>query len=107
VRLDAAIQFDWGSEPPVSGLPADRFSVRWTRAITAEQGTYRFTVQANHSVRVSVDGNWLYSQAGADQAETHEFQANLAAGRHVILVEYVAGTGPAIVRFNYQLVAQP
>jgi hypothetical protein len=102
VRLDAAIQFDWGTEPPIGGLPADGFSIQWTRAITAVQGTYRFTVQAGGSARVSIDGNWLYNQAGANQAEVREFEVNLAAGRHVIVVQYFAGTGPAIIRFDYR-----
>ena len=107
VRADAAIQFDWGTAAPSGGLPSDHFSVRWTRAITAEQGLYRFTVQADDSVRVAVDGNWLLTQAESPQVEAREFEMNLTAGRHVIVVEYFENEGPSAIRFDYQLAAQP
>jgi len=107
VRVDAAIQFDWGTESPISGLPTDHFSVRWTRAITAEQGLYRFTVQADDGVRISVDGNWLLTQAEVIQAEPREAEMNLTAGRHVIVVEYFENEGPSAIRFDYQLATQP
>jgi hypothetical protein len=107
VRVDVAIQFDWGTESPISGLPTDHFSVRWTRAITAEQGLYRFTVQADDGVRISVDGNWLLTQAEVIQAEPREAEMNLTAGRHVIVVEYFENEGPSAIRFDYQLATQP
>jgi hypothetical protein len=81
--------------------------VRWTRAITAEQGLYRFTVRADDGVRVSVDGNWLVNQAEGAEAEPREAEMNLTAGRHVIVVEYFENEGPSAVQFDYRLVAQP
>ena len=107
VRQDAAIQFDWGTESPMSGLPSDHFSVRWTRALVLEQGTYRFTMQADDSVRVAVDGNWLLTQAESPHVENREFEMNLAAGRHVVVVEYFENEGTSTIRFDYQLIAQP
>ncbi|MCA9956409.1 MAG: hypothetical protein KC434_16890, partial [Anaerolineales bacterium] len=43
VRDDANINFNWGSGIPDNGLPADNFSVRWTRTINFPAGSYRFT----------------------------------------------------------------
>ena len=28
-RVDSVVDFDWGRNAPATGLPADRFSVRW------------------------------------------------------------------------------
>ena len=106
VRLDAAIQFDWGAAAPGTGLPNDHFSVRWTRAITAEQGVYRFKLQADDSVRVAVDGNWLFNQAESPQVEAREFEVNLAAGQHVLVVEYFENEGPSTIRVDYQVAVQ-
>jgi hypothetical protein len=52
VRNDVAVDFNWGSDSPVSGLPADNFSVRWTRAWTANEGRYRFHLLADDGVRL-------------------------------------------------------
>jgi hypothetical protein len=38
VRRDAAINFDWGTAAPRPGIPADGFSVRWTRSLVFEEG---------------------------------------------------------------------
>ena len=38
VRNDGAIDFDWGHDAPTPELPADRFSVHWTRVAVLEEG---------------------------------------------------------------------
>lgn len=41
-RTDAQVFFHWGGNPPVEGLPAHNWSVRWTGRLTApESGAYR------------------------------------------------------------------
>ena len=93
-----------GEQEP-SGVPSRVLSDQQLEGCRSEERAG--TVQASDSVRVSIDGNWLYNQAGANQAEVREFEVNLAAGRHVIVVQYFAGTGPAIIRFDYQPAGQP
>ena len=52
VRNDAAVDFDWGANAPAPGVPADRFSVRWTRTLAFAQGPYRFVARADDGIRL-------------------------------------------------------
>ena len=53
-RYDDAVNFDWGAGSPDEDLPADNFSVRWTRDEWFVGGTFRFTVLADDGVRLWV-----------------------------------------------------
>jgi hypothetical protein len=59
VRDDGAgiLNFDWGGGSPGSdcGIGSDRFSVRWTRDVYLNAGTYRFTVTSDDGFRLFVD----------------------------------------------------
>ncbi len=89
VRDDGAIDFDWGSGSPDPSLPADNFSVRWTRTLGFNAGTYRFFTSTDDGVRVWVDGN-LVVDAWIDQSmsQTRTGDIYLASGQHKIVVEY-------------------
>lgn len=89
VRNDGAIDFDWGNGSPDPSLPADNFSVRWTRTLGFNAGTYRFFASADDGVRVWVDGK-LVIDAWVDQSmsRTHTGDIYLASGQHTIVVEY-------------------
>ena len=52
VRNDAEINFNWGGSAPSTSLPADGFSVRWTRHVPFQGGSYRFYVRSDDGVRV-------------------------------------------------------
>ncbi len=89
VRSDGAIDFDWDSGSPDPTVPADNFSVRWTRTLSFNAGTYRFLTSTDDGVRVLVDGGLLVD-AWYDQKlpNTHTGEIYLAAGRHTITIEY-------------------
>ena len=96
VRADSAIDFDWGNGSPDPALPADYFSVRWTRTLGFDAGTHRFFTSTDDGVRVWVDGNLLID-AWNDQKlpNTHTSDVYLAAGQHTIVVEYYEHGGEA------------
>ena len=52
-RDDASVNFDWAAAAPITGVPADNFSVRWTRTQNFTAGNYRFEVQAVNKVGAS------------------------------------------------------
>ena len=56
VRDDATLDFDWGAGQPATNMPADNWSARWTKTVTLEAGTYRFSAFTDDGVRVLVDG---------------------------------------------------
>jgi hypothetical protein len=96
VRADPAIDFDWGDGSPDPALPPDNFSVRWSRTLGFEAGTYRFYSSTDDGVRVYVDG-YRIIDAWHDQKlpNTHTGDMTLANGQHTILVEYYEHGGEA------------
>ena len=86
VRNDASINFDWGEGSPAAGLPADNFSVRWTRKVYFQAGTYRFTAQADDGVRLWVDGKLVIDE-WHDGSASYSGDVTLTEGKHKIRME--------------------
>jgi hypothetical protein len=98
VRNDAAIDFDWGGGAPAVGLPADNFSVRWTRQILFERGIYRLHARSDDGVRVFVDGRRVINEWHDSSGESYTVDLELD-GRHRVVVEYYEHTGQALAKF--------
>ncbi|MGC9396463.1 MAG: PA14 domain-containing protein [Anaerolineae bacterium] len=95
-RYDAAIDFDWENGSPDSAVPADNFSVRWSRTLGFEAGTYRFYASCDDGVRIYVDGQ-LVINAWQNQKlpNTRSGDIALSAGQHTVVVEYYEEGGLA------------
>ncbi len=96
-RDDASITFDWGSGAPMTGLPVDNFSVRWTRTQTYNAGTYTFTLGTDDGGRLYVDGALLINRWVDQGYPTPQPTASkvLSAGSHKVVVEYYERGGSA------------
>ena len=106
-RNDASIDFSWGTGSPAPGMPADRFSVRWTRTINFAPGTYRFTVTADDGVRVWIDNVVLVDRWIDQPSTTYTVDAQIAAGNHVVMMEYYENGGGATAKLSYSLITSP
>ena len=86
-RVDAKVDFSWGTGSPTSAIGADTFSARWTGSVVPTKSeTYTFYTNSDDGVRVWVDG-----RLAIDSWTPHESKvdvAPLAPGRHDIRVEY-------------------
>jgi prepilin-type N-terminal cleavage/methylation domain-containing protein len=94
-RDDAGIDFNWSTNAPMAALPADRFSVRWTRTQAFAAGPYTFTLGTDDGGRLYIDGalvldRWVYQSYPTPQPAV---TTTLAAGAHTIVVEYFEGNG--------------
>jgi hypothetical protein len=79
-RIDAEVNFDWGTESPIPGkLEPHEFSVRWQGSVLApDSGEYEFILRTEHAARLwinddehpLIDG---YVRATSDK----EFRANI------------------------------
>jgi len=96
VRYDPAIDFDWNTGSPDPGIPSDNFSVRWTRTLGFEAGTYRFFASTDDGGRIFVDDR-LVVDAWYDQKlpNTHTGDLTLNGGQHTVEVIYYEHGGEA------------
>lgn len=104
VRNDSAINFDWGTGSPASGVNSDNFSARWTRSVHfPTSGTYVFSATADDGVRVWVDSVLVIDRWILQARTTHTGSIYLAAGAHQVKVEYFEATGQAVCVVNWAL----
>ncbi len=102
VRDDAAIAFDWEGSP-APGLPADNFSVRWTRTIgVATAGTYRLSTVTDDGVRLYVDGVLRIDKWFNQGSTQYVSDLALTAGEHTVVMEYFEATGWATAKLSVQ-----
>ncbi len=102
VRNDAEIKFNWARGSPAPGLPADGFSVRWTRSVTFDEGTYRFHVGVDDGSRVFVDGAPLVNTWHDGGLRSVEGDYRLSAGYHTLTVEYYERAGEAFMQLWWE-----
>jgi hypothetical protein len=103
-RADSSINFNWGAGAPDARLPADEFSVRWTRTVTFEAGSYRFNAEADDGIRLYLDGALILDQWRDQPAATYSVERALTAGAHNLRVEYYERAGGAVARVWWERV---
>jgi hypothetical protein len=101
IRQDAAVDFNWGSGSPGTGVPADNFSARWQRYVSFDANTYRFTVFTDDGVRLWVDDKLLIEAWQDPQVTTYSADISLAQGYHRVRLEYYEASGGAAVRLSW------
>ncbi len=105
IRDDERIDFDWGNGSPASDVPADNFSVRWTRTVEeVPAGTYRLNGRFDNRVRIWIDDVLVVDQWRESPVRTVNVDVNVAAGVHVLKVEYGHLTGSAVAQLSAQYI---
>ena len=100
-----AVDFNWASGSPGSGVSSNNFSVRWTGTVyAATTGSYRFQTSSDDGVRVWVNGVQVINNWTDHGATTNTSAAiSLTAGQFVtIKVEYYEKGGQAVMRLRWQ-----
>lgn len=97
VRNDVQVNFNWGLDSPDPKVPADNFSVRWTRRLNFEAGDYIFQARTSDGVRIYLDNilvlnEWRDTEGYPTYASRFN---NLGAGPHTVTVEYYERGGIA------------
>lgn len=100
IRDDPNLDFNWILDSPAPGIPADNFTVRWTRPLDfGEDGDYRFFADADDGVKLYVDGWLVIDEWNTDQAEVHSgVFADIQRGIHTVTVEYFESGGYARIK---------
>lgn len=102
VRNDGVIDFNWGQGAPASAIPNNDFSVRWTRSLTFDEGTYRFTATVDDGVRVWLDGDLIIDQWRDTSLTSYSVERNVSGGTHTLRVEYYDNENVATIRFGWE-----
>lgn len=96
-RMDPDIGFEWKLGSPAPGIPPDYFSVRWTRKISFDKGTYAFCAMADDGVRLYVDGVRIVDEWHPSNGLSYCGTTELAKGAHEVKVEYYEDGGQALI----------
>jgi len=107
VRDDGAefINFEWAGGSPGTrcGIGSDNFSVRWTRKIYFNGGTYYFTVTTDDGFRLFVDNRLVLDKWFDQPPTTYIVDVPLSAGNHTIRMEYYQATGQAVASLSWKM----
>ena len=98
VRQDAEVAFDWQEESPDAELPADNFSVRWTKRAWFEDALYTFYATMDDGMRVYVDDELLIDEWRDRAAREVTASRHMSAGAHEVRVEYYERGHMALAR---------
>jgi hypothetical protein len=92
------LEVDWELEPPVEGLPAGNYSVRWSTTREFVGGPHRFSLNARGAMRLFVGGARVIQQW---QPGWHEEEIIIALrpGLHRVVIEYAPGREAAELAF--------
>jgi len=107
-RVDATVNFNWGSGSPDPSIGADTFSVRWTGQVEPLYSeTYTFYTTSDDGVRLWVDSQ-LVVDSWIDQGPTeHSGTIALTAGvKYDIQMDYYENGGGAVAELRWSSASQ-
>jgi len=99
-----AVDFDWGTGSPGSGIAADNFSVRWSGTmLVPATGSYAFQTYSDDGIRVWVNGVQVINHWNDHSPATDTSTGvSLAAGQVVaVVVEFYENGGGAVARLRW------
>lgn len=104
VRDDPALDFNWASASPGPNVPADNFSVRWSRPFEfAEQGDYRFWADVDDGVKLYLDGWLIIDEWNTNPYVLHSGTfADIKPGLHTLTVEFFEAAGDAHIKVWFE-----
>ncbi|WP_329119625.1 fibronectin type III domain-containing protein [Streptomyces sp. NBC_01465] len=100
---DDAINQNYRSASPLSGIAKDNFSMRWT--VTRDFGSggpFAFAAESQDGIRVYVDNVRkidLWKNVATTQKKT--LNLTIPKGKHTLRIDFAAWTGNANVKFSY------
>lgn len=96
---DEFINFEWPGSPG-PGVNEDGFSVRWTRSILLNAGTYRFSLTRDNGMRFYFDEVLVYDEWTNTVDEDVFIFDDVATGNHTMRVEMYESAGTATAIFE-------
>jgi len=101
IRDDEELDFSWGDAAPAPQVPADGFSVRWTRTLTFTEGLYHFEATVDDGMRLYVDNVRVVDAWVDGPPRVVSGTYYLEAGAHPVRVEYYERAGQATFQLSW------
>ncbi|MDD7793467.1 TIM-barrel domain-containing protein [Clostridium sp. 'White wine YQ'] len=102
-RTDSSVNFNWGTNSPASGVPADNFSARWTGNITVGDQDAILATTIDDGVRMYIDDKLVIDAWGPHDSSTLDANVSLAKGTtHSIKIEYNEGSRNALISLKWR-----
>lgn len=98
---------NWTSGGPDAGVGADGFTAQYNASLRLLGGDYRFTLKADDSVRLWIDGVLVVdgNAAAATATRTLTTDLSLAAGAHTVRLQYTDISSSAAVDLSFKRLA--
>ncbi len=103
VRDDPVIDFAWYGESPAPEINHDHFSIRWTRRMDFEEGTYQFIIFRDNGARLWIDDVLVFEEWDSGRYE-RKFEYDVSSGPHNIRYEVNEIDGWADARLGWELI---
>ncbi|MGH9023578.1 MAG: PA14 domain-containing protein, partial [Acidimicrobiia bacterium] len=102
-HASGALDRDWATGSPATGVPADGWSALFAGTITLPStGTYEFWFDTDGGVRLYLDDELIGDEwAFGGGTTTHRSVTGAAAGKHRIQVEYFDAAGSASLTLRW------
>lgn len=107
VRNDPSINFNWGTGAAAPALPADNFSVRWSRTLPFAEGLYRFHAIIDDGLRLYIDDVLViddWRDGGWREVASERW---LSAANHHLRIDYYEHTGSAVAQGWWERIVAP
>lgn len=101
------LRFDWNGAPPAPGVPGAFFSARFSQVRYFPAGVYQFVARVDDGIRIYLDGNLIMNEFREQSTRTFTANANLGAGNHSIVIEYVQYGGTSNVSLYWDFLGDP
>jgi beta-glucosidase len=104
-RTDPNVNFLWGGQPPMSGMPGNGWSAKWTGTLKPPTtGTYQFALTSDDGSRLFINGQQVIGNWANQPPTTKTASVSLTAGQPVsIEVDYFQDGGGSQVGLGWQI----
>jgi len=103
-RIDSMIDFSFGTFSPASGVPEERFSVRWTGKIIPPETIHQIGINNDDGARLYVDGKLVIDDWRDHSEVANKVNLELTAGKeYEIVMEFYENALNADARLTWDL----
>ncbi len=101
------INYDWGSGPPSSNVPADHWSGQWTSYVDFSPGTYRIVTESDDGVGVFLGDKNVIFDWNKHPPTINEVTVSLHGGTYSMAVSYFEDVGRALLKVAWERIGPP